>query len=391
MILLHLAVIITLSKFTTALGNRFKQPPVLGMLLLGLLLGPSGFGLIQADIVLKWLAKLGVIILLFMAGLQTDILQMRRVGRFSLITASGGVLLPFLFGFGLSLPFGYNLTKGLIIGAILTATSVSVTVMTLMDMKRLKSDEGTVILGAAVLDDVMAIILLTFILGLASSSPNFWLPLSKVVAFFLLAALLGFLLFGRIMRFAERLHASHGVVALALGIAFFYSWSAEYAGVAHITGAYIAGLLLGRTPMKRRILAGMETLGQSLFISIFFVEVGLEAELRGLNGGYLFIFLLIIAAILGKVAGAGLGGHLSGLGHKGALRVGVGMLPRGEVALVIASLGMSNHLIGQPELSGTVLMVVITAIMTPMLLKFTFRGYLDVSEFLRNSETSGDI
>jgi len=299
---------------------------------------------------------------------------MRQVGKSSFLTASGGVLLPFLLGFGLSLGFGYNLIKGLIIGAILTATSVSVTVMTLMDMKRLKSNEGTVILGAAVLDDVIAIILLTFILGLAGSSSNFLLPLSKIVIFFFLSFTLGFFFFGRIMRLAERLHASHGVVAIALGMAFFYSWSAEYAGVAHITGAYIAGLLLGRTLMKRRILAGMETLGQSLFIAIFFVEVGLEAELRGLNGGYLFISLLIFAAILGKIIGSGLGGRISGLKPKGALRVGVGMLPRGEVALVIASLGITNNLIGQPELSGTVLMVVVTAILTPALLKLAFKN-----------------
>ncbi len=377
MVLLHLAVIITLSKFTTALGNRVKQPPVLGMLILGLILGPSGLGLIQADIVLKWLAKLGVIILLFMAGLQTDILQMRRVGKSSLITASGGVLIPFLLGVGLSLPFGYSLTKGLIIGAILTATSVSVTVMTLMDMKQLRSDEGTVILGAAVLDDLMAIILLTFILGLAGSQSNVWFPLGKIVGFFLLSVSLGFFLFTRIMRFAERLHASQGVVAIALSIAFFYSWSAEYAGVAHITGAYIAGLLLGRTVMKRRILAGMETLGQSLFIAIFFVEIGLEAQIRGLNKGYLFISSLIFVAILGKIIGCGLGGRISGLKSNQALRVGVGMLPRGEVALVIASLGIANNLIGLPELSGTVLMVVVTAILTPMLLKVAFKGQLN--------------
>jgi len=376
MILLHLAVIIILSKFATALGNRLKQPPVLGMLLLGLLLGPSGFGFIQADIVLKWLAKLGVIILLFMAGLQTDILQMRRVGKSSFLTASGGVLLPFLLGFGLSLGFGYNLIKGLIIGAILTATSVSVTVMTLMDMKQLRSDEGAVILGAAVLDDVMAIVLLTLILGIAGSSSEFLFPLSKIAVFFLLSFSFGFFLFGRIMKFAERLHASQGVVAIALGITFFYSWLAEYAGVAHITGAYIAGLLLGRTAMKRRILAGMETIGQSLFIALFFVEVGLEAELKSLNGGYLFIFLLIFSAIFGKIAGSGLGGCISGLGPKGARRVGVGMLPRGEVALVIASLGIANHLIGQPELSGAVLMVIVTAVLTPVLLKLAFKDEL---------------
>ncbi len=374
MILLHLAVIIILSKLASALGYKFRQPPVLGMLLLGLILGPSGIGLIQADIVLKSLAKIGVIILLFMAGLQTDIPQMRRVGKSSLLAASGGVLIPFLLGVSLSLAFGYNLTTGLIIGTILTATSVSVTVMTLMDMKQLKSNEGTMILGAAVLDDIMAIILLTFILGFAGDSSNLWLTLSKMVIFFLLSLSVGFFLFGRIMRFATRLHVSEGVVAISLGIAFLNAWSAEYAGVAYITGGYIAGLLLGRTLMKRRILAAMETMGQSLFIAIFFVEIGLEAQLRGLNGGYLFVFLLLFVAVLGKIAGCGLGGRLSGLKPIGALRVGIGMLPRGEVALVIASIGITNNLIGQTEFSGTVLMVVVTAIVTPILLKLAFKG-----------------
>ncbi len=372
MLLLHLALIVILSKLVSALAAKYKQPPVLGMLLLGLLLGPSGFHFIDSEIVLKSLAKLGVLILIFMVGLETDFGGMRRQGRASFLAALGGVIFPFGLGIGTALFFNYGLLEGFVIGTILTATSVSVTAMTLIDLGKLKTAEGTTILGAAILDDIFGILLISIILSLGGGQTNIWAVLGKIILFFFITTGIGIFAFPKLMRFSERLHVPHGAVAIALGLAFLYAWIAELGGIAYITGAYLAGLFLGRTTTQRRIIAGMETLGQSLFTAIFFVNIGLETELKGLSESYLFVLIFVLAAILGKVIGSGIGSWTSGFNRAQSLRVGIGMMPRGEVALVVASVGLSNQLIGQVEYSGTVVMAILTALLTPFLLKLAF-------------------
>ena len=371
--LLHLAVILIVSKYVAALAIKFKMPPVLGMILAGILLGPSALDLVKTDIVIQWLAKLGVILLLFSAGLDTDIHQMKSQGKASILTAIGGVVLPFLLGFFTAHFFGLDNFSATLIGTVLTATSVSVTVMTLIDLKKLHSLEGTTILGAAILDDVIGILMLTFVFGLHGGENNIILSIVKILAYFLVSFLVGFFLFKPIIRFTKRLNVESGVVTVALALCFFFAWAAEKAGMAEITGAYIAGLFLGQTRFKRTISEGIETLGQSFFVAIFFINIGLETHLENISGNPLFIIFIIFFAITGKILGAGSGAKIGGFTLEQSTRIGVGMVPRGEVALIISAMALTQGIFTQTEYSTTVLIVILSAILTPLLLKIAFK------------------
>ena len=371
--LLHLAIILIVSKYVSALSLKFKMPPVLGMIIVGIILGPSGIDIVKTDIVIKWLAKLGVIMLLFTAGLETDLVQMRSQGKVSLLTASGGVVVPFSLGIGTSLFFGFDGFSATLIGTVLTATSVSVTVMTLIEMKRLRSPEGTSILGAAILDDVMGIVLLTFVFGLHGGNENILFAVGKILGYFAVAILFGYFLFKPIMAYTKKLNVEAGVLSVALSLCFLFAWAAEKAGIAEITGAYIAGLFLGLTRHKRTIREGIETLGQSFFVAIFFINIGLETYLENITGNALFIILIIVFAITGKTFGAGLGAKIGGFNWAQSIRTGIGMIPRGEVALIISSMALTRGIFTQTEFSTTVLIVIISAVIPPPLLKIAFK------------------
>jgi len=371
--LLHLAIILIVAKYVSALSLKFKMPPVLGMILAGIILGPSGIDIVKTDIVIEWLAKLGVILLLFSAGVETDLEQMKSQGKISLLTASGGVLIPFALGIGTAIYFGKNIFTSTLIGTVLTATSVSVTVMTLIDLKKLHSAEGTSVLGAAIIDDVMGILLLTFVFGLHGSGGNITVAIVKIVAYFAGAFVFGFFLFKPILRYTKKLNVEAGVLAVALALCFFYAWAAEKAGIAEITGAYIAGLFIGQTRHKRTVREGIETLGQSFFIAMFFINIGLDTHLERLSGNPLFIILVILFAIAGKTLGAGIGSRIGGFNWVQSLRTGIGMIPRGEVALIISSMALTRGIFTQTEFSTTVLLVVISAVITPPLLKLAFK------------------
>jgi len=376
--LLHLAIILILSKYVAALSIKFKMPPVLGMIITGIILGPSLLDIVKTDIVIQWLAKLGVILLLFTAGLDTDVAQMRSQGKASLMTAAGGVLVPFALGFFTSRFFGLDVFSATLIGTVLMATSVSVTVMTLIDLKKLHSSEGTTILGAAIIDDVIGILMLTFVFGLHGGENNILVSMGKILGYFAASFLVGFFLFKPIIRFTRKLEVEAGVVAVALSLCFFFAWAAEKAGMAEITGAYIAGLFVGQTRSKRTVSEGVETLGQSFFVAIFFINIGLETQLRDITGNPGFIVLIILFAVVGKVLGSGAGAKMGGFTLRQSTRIGIGMVPRGEVALIISAMALTRGIFTQTEYSTTVLIVILSAILTPPLLKWAFKEKDDV-------------
>ncbi len=371
--LLHLALILIISKYVAALSLKFKMPPVLGMILVGILLGPSMLDIVKTDVVIQWLSKLGVILLLFTAGLDTDIVQMRSQGKVSLLSAAGGVLVPFGLGFFTSRIFGLENFSSVLIGTVLTATSVSVTVMTLIELKKLHSPEGTTILGAAIIDDIIGILMLTFVFGLHGGEDKIYISFLKIIGYFIFSFSAGFFLFKPIIRFTKKLNVEAGVLTIALALCFFFAWAAEKAGIAEITGAYIAGLFIGQTRFKRTVNEGVETLGQSFFVAIFFINIGLETHLENITGNPMFIVLIIFFAITGKIIGSGIGAKFGGFSLKQASRIGVGMVPRGEVALIISAIALTKGIFTQTEYSTTVLIVIISAILTPPLLKLTFK------------------
>lgn len=368
-----LAAIIIIAKIFSYLSIKIKQPPVLGMLLIGLVLGPSGFKLMGSEPVIKFFSDIGVIILLFLAGLETDVPAMKKSGKSSFLVAIGGVVFPFMLGVTAGRFFGYSMLSSLILGTILTATSVSVTVMTLIDMKKLRSVEGITIMGAAIIDDVLGILLLTFIFSFSSPTGNIWVSMGEIFGYLAAAILFGMFLIKPIVHFARKLKTEQAVLSVALAICFFYAWSAELVEIASITGAYLAGFFLGQTNAKTTIMEGVETLGQSIFVSVFFIHIGLETDLWGYEINFMFAAVFLAIAIFSKLIGSGAGAKLSGFSWLRSSAIGFGMIPRGEVGLIIANMAMAKGILGGAEFSATVFMVVITALITPFLLKMTLK------------------
>ena len=367
-----------------------------GEILAGLILGPTVldvlgwpvFGPPQAVAlreeahllaVVRDLADLGVILLMFVAGLETDLAEMRRVGKVAFWTAFGGVVLPMAGGMATAVLFGLPLYwEGIFIGAILTATSVSISAQTLMEIGALRTREGATILGAAVIDDVMGIIVLSFVVAFARASAGgvelggVALVVIRMAAYFAIAVAAGRLL-GPVLRWASKLPVTQSVLAAAVVIAFVYAWAAEYAGgIAAITGAYIAGVLIAQTPFKPQIDAGLHPLTYSIFVPIFFIGIGLQANGRELGDSIGFTVVLLVVAIVTKAVGCGLFSRLLGFSNQESVRVGAGMISRGEVGLIVAGYGLANGLIAQPVFSAAVIMVLVTTMVTPPLLRLTF-------------------
>ncbi len=367
-----------------------------GEIFVGLLLGPTALNVLGWPIfaapepgallaapdllaVIRDLADVGVILLMFVAGLETDLAEMRRVGKVAFWAAFGGVVLPMAGGIAVAALFGLPLYwEGLFIGTILTATSVSISAQTLMEIGALRSREGATILGAAVIDDVMGIIVLSFVVAFARASSTgvdlagVLLVVVRMVAYFVLAVVAGRILVP-LLRWAGRLPVTQGLLSAALVIALIYAWAAEYAGgVAAITGAYVAGVLLAQTPFKHQIDTGIHPLTYSIFVPLFFIGIGLQANGRQLGESVAFTAALVIVAIVSKAVGAGLCARLLGFSTAESTRVGVGMISRGEVGLIVAGYGLANGLIGQPVFSASVVMVLATTMVTPPLLKLAF-------------------
>ncbi len=406
-LLLFLALVTLISKGAGYLSTRFGQPAVFGEILAGLVLGPSllnilGWPIFQAHAegfvahpdlsgVVQDLAEIGVILLMFVAGMETNLEEMRRVGKVAFWAALGGVLLPLVSGAAVAHLFGYGWSEGFFMGAVLTATSVSISAQTLMELRSLRSKEGSTILGAAVIDDVMGIIVLSLVVaftavGVAGHGPEsapaagasgagvtvLWVCL-RMVLFFVLAWFLGRRYLGRLTGLVARLQVSEPVMAFVVVAVFVYAWASEHlGGVAAITGSYMAGVLFAGTPFKERIERGIHPLTYSFFVPVFFINIGLRADVRQLGGQVGLTLFVLVVAVVGKVVGCGVFSWMAGFTPRESLRVGVGMISRGEVGLIVAGYGLAHGIIGNDIFSAMILMVLVTTMITPIWLRFVF-------------------
>lgn len=397
-VLLLLTIIVASAKLAGAAASRFSQPAVFGEILIGLLLGPTLLNVLGWPVftvaatahepgtvaavsllgLVRDLAEIGVILLMFVAGLETDLTEMRRVGHVAFWSAAGGVALPMVGGAITAWTFGLPLVwEGIFIGTILTATSVSISAQTLMELDALRSREGTTILGAAVIDDVMGIMILSVVAALARAdgAAGGWsivVTCARMLAFFMVAWWAG-RFFPAILRGARALRASQSILAAVIVVTFLYAWSAEYVGgVAAITGSYLAGLLFAQTPFKSTIDAGIHPLTYSIFVPVFFVSIGLQANAQALGTQLAFVIALVLVAIIAKAVGCAIGAAASGFNMTESVRVGVGMISRGEVGLIVAGYGLTNALIDRDVFSASVVMVLATTMVTPPLLKLVF-------------------
>lgn len=380
---LALAIVVAAAKAAGYLSGRLGQPAVLGELLIGLILGPTLLDMLSWPILgsgqlaetFHQLAHLGVLLLMFVAGLEVDLKAMLQTGRPAVLAGSIGVVAPVLLGGLVALPFGFSLLESVSIGLILAATSVSISAQTLMELGVLRSRVGLALLGAAVVDDVLAILLLSLFLAVATGAGGgamalVWV-LVRMVAFLGLASALGVLVLPRLLAFIGRLPISEGLLAATFVVALLYSWAAEaLGGVAAITGAFLAGVLIARSPLRRAIEGGMHALTYAWLVPVFFVSIGLGVDATTLKVSDLWLELAIIGvAILSKVLGAGLGARLGGFANRDALRLGVGMASRGEVGLIVAAAESEAGLIGDRIFAVAVLMILATTILTPLMLR----------------------
>ena len=400
--LLVLAAILLTTKLLGLFSRWVRLPQVLGALVAGVILGPvvnaivgwsTGDGLFSqaagSDQLFGMLSELGVIVLMFGAGLETDVQEMKKCGKASLIIAVIGVITPLIFGAFASYYFiddpnsQERLLKSIFIGVVLTATSVSITVETLKELGKLNTPASNAILGAAIIDDVLGIIALTIITSFKSKDVNIWFVLIKIVLFFIFAAILGFIML-KIYKWMNK-HTSRDSrrhVIIAFAYCLVSSFVAEvFFGVADITGAYVAGLVLSMTNRKRYLVNRFSTLSYMLLSPIFFACIGLTIEMPELTVSLLvFAILITIVAVATKLFGCALGGKICGYSTKECFQIGAGMISRGEVALIVAKKGESCGLM-DPKLFGPlVIVVVLTTIIAPIILKILFAKDKDNGE-----------
>ena len=400
--LLVLAAILLTTKLLGLFSRWVRLPQVLGALVAGVILGPvvnaivgwstgDGFFSQAAGSVQLFgmLSELGVIVLMFGAGLETDVQEMKKCGKASLIIAVIGVITPLIFGAFASYYFiddpnsQERLLKSIFIGVVLTATSVSITVETLKELGKLNTPASNAILGAAIIDDVLGIIALTIITSFKSKDVNIWFVLIKIVLFFIFAAILGFIML-KIYKWMNK-HTSRDSrrhVIIAFAYCLVSSFVAEvFFGVADITGAYVAGLVLSMTNRKRYLVNRFSTLSYMLLSPIFFACIGLTIEMPELTVSLLvFAILITIVAVATKLFGCALGGKICGYSTKECFQIGAGMISRGEVALIVAKKGESCGLM-DPKLFGPlVIVVVLTTIIAPIILKILFAKDKDNDE-----------
>jgi Kef-type K+ transport system membrane component KefB len=379
-VMVLLSVIVVGAKLAGWTSARLGQPMVVGEILFGLLLSPTVLNFPGLSIfthsgasveTLHVFSELGVLMLMFLAGLETDVRVMRRVGGSAFAVAGGGLLIPFLGGWGLSSLIGLEQTAAIFVGVVIAATSISISARTLEELGKLRSKEGTTILGAAVIDDVLA--LLALALATSSGTP-FWLVIVKIIGFIVIGVTFAPVARACLKWFAG-LGIPEGLLAGGLGLLFVYALSAELiGGLAAITGAYLLGVLFEQNPFKPELDSRMRALAYGVFIPVFLVNIGLNANLlEAFQGGrFWFVLGILVLALGGKFLGAATGAFLTGFKPLEAARVGAGMIARGEVGLIVASIGIERGIIKADILSLTVVLVISSAVITPILLRGFF-------------------
>ncbi|WP_341280263.1 cation:proton antiporter [Paenibacillus sp. FSL H8-0537] len=373
--ILTLMLIIAVSKIAGAITVKLGQPAVLGKLLAGIVVGPALLGWVDNSDWLAHFSEIGVLLLMFIAGLETDLEQLRKDWKASLSVALGGIILPFAGGYGAAVLFGLSSGQAIFLGLLLSATSVSISVQTLKEMNKLSSREGTTILGAAVVDDVVVVVLLAVVMSLLGSGGDVSIPLllGKKVLFFAVVIAASWWLVPFVMKRLSRFPVTEAAISAALVICFGFAYFADAMGVAGIIGAFAAGIAIGQTPLRHTVETKIEPIAYSLFVPVFFISIGLNVTFAGIGEQLLFIALLSIVAILTKLFGAAAGARLTGFNMRSSIGIGAGMISRGEVALIIAASGLQSALLPQAYFTPVVLVIMVTTLVTPPLMKQLFK------------------
>ena len=385
-ILKDLAIIILAAKFMSLVLRKCKAPGVVGEIIAGLLIGPCVLNLVAPGEFINKMAEVGVVLIMFSAGLETNLKELKKSGLKALLIACSGVLVPLVGGTVLYMaingfaPWGSDeFFQGLFIGSIMTATSVGITVETLKELGFLKGHVGQTIVSAAIIDDVIGIIVLTLVLGLKDPENSVGMVLIKTVVFLALSIVLGYIIYRVVKAIDDRHPHTRRIPILGLGLCFILAYVAErYFGIADITGAYIAGIVLCNIRDANYIDRKVSINSYMIFAPIFFVGIGLKTDLSQFNTDMiLFSTGFVLVALLSKVVGCGLVSRCLKFKCEEALKIGVGMMTRGEVALIITNKGLSLGIIDSSYFTAVILLIIISSIAVPILLKVLYSKYPD--------------
>ncbi|MBQ3118681.1 MAG: cation:proton antiporter [Clostridia bacterium] len=381
-----LAIILTAAKLMGLLARKCKVPQVVGEILAGLLIGPSVLGLIEQTDFLSYMAEIGVILIMFSAGLETNLRDMIKTGPFACAVAVCGVFVPLLFGtllymafYGIAAIGSIHFYKAVFIGVILTATSVGITVKALSELGKLKSELGTAIVSAAIIDDIIGIMVLTLVVGIGGNTSGgtaeILTVLVKTLLFFVFAIVVG-LIFYRIFQWLDQGRHVHTqripIFGLALCMALAYS-AEKFFGVADVTGAYLAGIILCNIRDAEYIDRKMSVSSYMMFGPVFFAGIGLKTNIEGMTWMmFAFSVCFVIVALISKIVGCSAISKLCGHNTTDSLIIGVGMMTRGEVALIVAQKGLSVGLLDPLYFTPVIILIVVSSILTPIILKILF-------------------
>ena len=380
-VLKDLAIIIIAAKLCGILARKLKAPQVVGEIIAGLIIGPSILGWVSQSDFLLQMAEIGVILLMFSAGLETDLKDLVKTGPIAALIACAGVFIPLIIGalyymlyYGMS-PWGSEeFYKAVFVGTILTATSVSITVEALKEMGKIKGKVGTTILSAAIIDDVIGIIVLTFVIGFKNPESKPITVIINTVLFFLFAFLVGYISY-RVFKVVDNKYPhTRRIPIAAMAFCFLMAFAAErFFGIADITGAYVAGIILCSIRDSSYIERKVDINSYMLFGPVFFASIGLKTSLDSVTGSIiLFSIGFVLVGLISKIIGCGLMAKICRFQNNDALKIGVGMMTRGEVALIVAQKGLSVGLVSSEFFTSVIMLIIVSSILTPVLLKILY-------------------
>ena len=381
--LLDIALILLTAKVFGIIARKLHAPEVVGEIIAGLLIGPALLGIVDQSDFINKMAEIGVIMLMFEAGLSTDMKKLKQTGLKATVVACAGVFVPLILGALLFMAFyGFGpigseqFIKGLFIGTLMAATSVSITVAALKELGKLSSTVGTTIVSAAIIDDVIVIVVLTFVLSARGSGSSVWGTMLKAILFFAVAIITGFVVYKAFKWLDARYEHTRRIPIAALVYCIIMAYVAErYFGIADITGAYVAGVVLCNLHDVKYVERKVDVSSYMVFAPIFFAGIGLKVSFKSMNPTLLlFSIAFVIVACLAKIIGCGLASKACRFNWNDSLKIGIGMMTRGEVALITAQKGLAAGLITSDYFTAVILMILVSSILAPILLKILYKS-----------------
>lgn len=373
MFIVQIIIILLATKVAGQLSIRLGQPSVLGKIIIGIILGPALLGWVHDTEIVSIFSQIGVLLLMFLAGLETNLKDLNRNLKAALYVAIGGIVAPIIGGYIGSQYYGLSVPESIFIGLLLSATSVSISVQTLKELGWLNSKEGSTLLGAAVLDDIIVVILMAVAMSFfVGSDVSIALLIAKKIIFFVIIILASKWLVPKFIQIFSKFKVTEAVLSAGLIICFSFAYFAEYLGIAGIIGTFFAGIAIAQTKFKEEIEHKVEPIAYGIFVPFFFVSIGLAVSFDGIGDQVGLIVVFSIIAILTKFLGSGIGARLSGFQTRSSMGIGAGMISRGEVALILAAMGLESGLLPTEYYTAMIIVVIVTTLVTPPLLKLFF-------------------